>query len=156
MTLLVKRIYNCDKYCISHIYIYGEYICDAIEDPDRMLDQSQTLQYIKDHKVYAKTAIPTGLYELSLDIVSPKYSKSKYYMDFCKAKLPRIMNVKAWDGVLIHTGNTADDSAGCIIVGYNKVKGKVINSKIAFEKLYNILKTAKNEKIYIRIERTYD
>lgn len=154
MTILVERVFNSPSYCISHVYVDGQYVCDAIEDTDRMLDQSQTVEYIKAHKIYKETAIPTGLYELTLNIPSPKYSKNKYYMDFCKAKLPRVLNVPAFDGILIHIGNTADDSAGCLIVGYNKVKGKVLNSKVAFEKFYKIISKAK-DKIYIRYTRKY-
>ena len=68
--------------------------------------------------------------------------------------MPRLLNIPGYDGVLIHTGNTQDDSSGCIIVGQNKVVGKVINSKLTFEKLYPVLKQAsdKGEKITITIE----
>ena len=155
MIVSVIRIYNCSTYCISHVYADGEYICDGLEDTDRMLDQSQSLEYIKAHKVYGQTAIPTGYYKLTLDVVSPKYSKSKFYMDLCKGKVPRILNVPAYDGVLIHAGNTAEDTAGCLLVGYNKEKGKVLNSKLAFEKLYKLLLKHKNEEIYIKYTRLY-
>jgi hypothetical protein len=92
-----------------------------------------------------------------MNVVSPKYSNSAYYLLICKGKVPRLDNIKGYSGVLIHTGNTAADSSGCIIVGYNKVRGKVLNSKLAFEKLYNILKVAANkgETITITIDRTY-
>lgn len=45
-----------------------------------------------------------------------------------KRELPRILNVPHFDGILIHRGNTAKDTSGCILIGENKVKGKVINS----------------------------
>jgi hypothetical protein len=59
--------------------------------------------------------------------------------------------VKGFDGILIHKGNTAEDSAGCILVGYNKVKGKVLNSQIAFEDLMNnyLIPAKKVEKILV-------
>lgn len=153
MKAIVKRIFNNDKYCISHVYIDGEYVCDAIEDTDRMLDQSMSEQYIINHKVYAKTAIPTGTYRMTTNFTSPKFSKKAYYKSFCNGKLPRVLGVKGFDGVLWHRGATERDSAGCLILGYNKVKGKVVNSQQAFEKVYKMLKTSNN--ITVTYERTY-
>ena len=69
------------------------------------------------------------------------------------------MNVPAFDRILIHVGNIASqygksDSMGCILVGFNKVKGQVINSTNTFKKLYSLLTGAKNkqEKITLTIE----
>ena len=157
MIVTVKRIFNCNKYCISHIYIDGEYICDGIEDTDRMLNNEMGLSEIMKIKVPRKTAIPTGKYRLTLNVVSPKFQKYKYYMFFCSAKMPRVLEVPGYEGILIHKGVDQNSSAGCLIVGYNKIKGKVINSQEAFEKLYEILNTAnkKGEKIEIEYIRTY-
>lgn len=153
----IKRIFNNSKYCISHVYVNGQYICDAIEDTDRMLDDSMSVSEILSKKVYAKTAIPTGCYGVIMNVVSNKYSKKEYYKRFCGGKLPRLVNVKGFDGILWHKGNTEEDSAGCLILGYNTVKGKVTNSQGAFEKLYKILLTASNkgEKITAKYTRTY-
>ena len=157
MKLQLKRIYNCKDYCIGHLYVDGIYVCDTIEDTDRGLDNSMSLTEILNKKVKHETAIPTGTYTILMNIISPKYSKKQYYMDVCKGRVPRLNNVPAYDGVLIHCGNTAADSSGCILVGYNKVRGKVLNSKVAFEKLYAILNAANNrgETITITIERGY-
>lgn len=154
MEVLVKRIFNNDRYCISHIYVDGVYVCDGIEDTDRMLDDTMPYDYIIGVKVYAKTAIPCGRYRMTLDVVSPKFSKKTYYKNFCDGKMPRLINVKGFDGILWHRGSTEKDSAGCLILGYNKVKGKVVDSKKAFEDVYNILKTAKDE-IMVRYARSY-
>lgn len=158
MKLQLKRIYTCKDYTIGHLYIDNVYICDTCEDTDRGLDSSMPLAKLKQLKVANVTAIPTGTYNILMNVVSPKYSKRQYYMDICKGMVPRLANVPAYEGVLIHVGNTADDSSGCILVGYNQVKGKVINSKIAFEKLYSILKAAydNGEKIDITILRRYN
>lgn len=157
MILHIKRIYTNDRYTISHVYVDDAYVCDAIEDTDRMLDSSMTESEIAKKKVYAKTAIPTGKYEILMDVISPKYSKKQYYMDVCKGRVPRFNYVKGFSGVLLHCGNTAEDSAGCLLVGYNKVKGKVLNSKIAFESLYYKMKAAYDigQKITCTITRTY-
>lgn len=157
MKIEVKRIFNCSTYCISHVYIDGKYICDGIEDTDRMLDNSMDENYIKSKKVYAKTAIPTGTYRMTLGVVSAKFSQKKYYMDFCKGKLPRLENVKGFSGILWHRGNTEKDSAGCLILGYNKVKGKVIDSQRAFETVYRMLDIANRigDPIFVTYLRTY-
>ena len=70
-----------------------------------------------------------------------------------KKVLPLLLDVPHFEGVRIHTGNTEKDTEGCILVGYNKVKGKVINSKIAFDKVmkYLELATINNEKITIEV-----
>ena len=157
MILTLKRIYTCKEYTIGHLYVDGSYICDTLEDTDRMLDSSMTLDQIAKIKVKGMTAIPTGRYKVLMNIVSPKYSKSKYYMNICKGRVPRLDNVPGYSGVLIHVGNTAADTEGCLLLGYNKVKGQVLNSKVAFEKVYNKLSIAKSigQTIYIDIVRNY-
>jgi len=157
MKIEVIRIFNCDRYCISHIYIDGSYVCDGIEDTDRMLDDTMTVEYIKSKKVYGKTAIPIGTYEMTIDIVSPKFKQKPYYKNFCNGKLPRLHNVKGFLGILWHRGMDENSTAGCMILGYNKVKGKVINSQEAFEKVYHKLDIANRigEKIWVKYSRTY-
>ena len=67
--------------------------------------------------------------------------------------MPRILNVPGFDGVLIHPGNTALDTFSCILVGENRIKGKVINSKETFKNLYKKMKAAndRGEKIILEI-----
>lgn len=141
MKLKLIRISKRDTYTIGKLYINGEYFCDTIEDKDRGLDQSMPVNDIKKKKVYGETAIPTGTYELVID-----------YSSRFKKKMAHILNVPGYDGIRIHTGNTAYDSLGCIIVGQNKVVGKVMNSKVTYNKLFPILQEACNkEKVNITI-----
>ena len=157
MQLLLKRIYTCPSYTIGHLYVDNIYLCDTLEDTDRGLSQDMTVEQIKKIKIQDKTAIPTGKYNILMDVISPKYSKKQYYIDVCGGKVPRLDNVKGYQGVLIHVGNDQYDTSGCILVGLNKVKGKVLYSKATFEKLYAILKAAyvKKEGISLTIIRTY-
>lgn len=160
MKLILERNFPKETYTIGKLYYIDEdtqakrYICDTLEDTDRRLDSSMSEDAIKKLKVYAETAIPSGTYQITLNTISPKYSKRKYYKDLCGGKVPRLLNVKGYDGVLIHIGNTNKDTAGCILVGENKVKGRVINSTKAFEKLYKILKSARYG-TQIEIKRNY-
>lgn len=157
MTLGLIRIYNCPTYSIGKLYVNGEYLCDVVEDYDRGLEQTMPLAEIKKRKVYRLTAIPTGTYRVTMDVQSPKFAQYEYYKKFCNGFLPRILNVPGYDGILIHCGSSAGSSAGCIIVGYNTIKGKVTNSRKAWEKLMKHLLKAKKEreKIEITITRKY-
>lgn len=140
MKLTLNRIYRGPSYTIGKLYIDDKYFCDTLEDTDRGLTDIMPLAEILKIKKPSETAIPSGTYKITLDIVSPKFSTKAFYQQVCNGKLPRLLNVKGFNGVLIHSGNTEKDSSGCILVGQNKVKGKVINSQETFKKLYKILK----------------
>ena len=157
MRIELTRHYNCPTYSIGRIRVDNKYICDTIEDTDRGLDQSWSLAEIRKKKVYKQTAIPTGTYTVTLNVQSPKFAQYKYYKDKCRGYVPRLLLVPGYDGILIHCGSSAASSAGCIIVGFNTIKGRVTRSKEAWEELYGILKAAsdRNEKITITIDRTY-
>ena len=150
MKLKLDRYYKGPNYTIGRLYIYGEYFCDTLEDVDRGLLQSMSLEEINSLKVYGETAIPRGTYKITLDVQSPKYKNRNQYK-FCKGYLPRLLEVPGYDGILIHIGNYIKDTYGCILVGENKVKGQVINSTATFKKLYNILITSKDD-LEIEIE----
>ena len=145
MNLELKRIFKGKDYTIGRLFINGEYFCDTLEDPVRQLDS------IKD-KIYSETAIPAGKYKVSMSIVSPKYSIRKSY-NWCGGRLPRLLDVPFFEGILIHSGNTPDHTAGCILVGENKVKGQVINSMNTLKNLWVKLNVADEigEEIWIDI-----
>lgn len=150
MELVLERKWKKSDYTIGILLIDNKKFCEVIEDKDRGLKDSMTTEQIKLIKKPNMTAIPTGTYNVTLDVFSSKFGNIPFYKKVCNGKLPRLLNVKGFEGILIHCGNTQLDTSGCLIVGENKVKGKVINSKITFEKLYNILKNSK-DKITIKI-----
>ena len=156
-TITVKRIANNPtlKYCIGKLYINGVYVCDTIEDYDRMLDDSMSLQEILKKKVKGQTAIPTGTYKLSLKYTSQAF-KNTTWAKLYGGIVPRVLNVKGYDGILIHPGNTPADTFGCLLVGENKEKGKVINSQITWKKLMSTyLWPNRNEEWIIKYIRAY-
>ena len=140
-------------YCIGHLYIDGERYCDTIEDYDRGLDDSMKLVDIKNKKVWGQTAIPTGTYPLVTNIVSQKFYQYSYYKNYCYGKLPRLLNVKGFDGILMHRGANENNSAGCLILGYNTVVGAVTDSQKAWEKVYQKIKGRTD--VTIEIKRKY-
>ena len=105
----VERYAFLSTYTIGRMLINGKYFCDTLEDQVRDLTSEK--------KVYSKTAIPAGKYEVRVTW-SPKF----------KRNLPLLLGVPYFSGIRIHRGNKADDTSGCILVGENKVKGMVINS----------------------------
>lgn len=155
MLITLKRIpmKSGKPYQIGHLYVDGVYVCDTIEDIDRGLTSDMTLTQILKVKVKSQTAIPYGRYRVTMSVKSPKFAAKTYYARYCKGYLPRLLEVKGFEGILIHRGVNQNSSAGCLIVGYNKVVGKVVDSQKAFETLYPKLKAAsdKGEKIYIEI-----
>lgn len=154
MKLFLKRIAKKKEYTIGKLYIDNVYFCDTIEDTDRGLDQSMTEQQVRSIKIPGKTAIPTGTYKINMDIVSSKFGSKPFYKQTCNGKLPRLMEVIGYQGVLIHAGNTQRDSAGCLLVGKNKKVGMVLESKETFAKLvkdYLTPANKRNESITITI-----
>lgn len=135
MELRLKRKALEPEYTIGDLFINGEFFCNTLEDTYRDLS--------KEKKIPGKTAIPYGKYEVILNY-SPRFKK----------ELPRLLNVSHFDGVLIHGGNTPEDTEGCILVGENAIKGKVINSTSYKKKLIDMFIDArkKGEKSYITIE----
>lgn len=140
MELLLKRIFRGDKYTIGDLYIDGVWFSNVLEDTDRGLTDDMSEEEIKKIKVYGRTAIPKGTYKVEVTY-SPKF----------KRYLSILLNVKGFSGIRIHSGNTPEDTLGCILVGYNKEKGKVLNSRVTSDKLTALLRNTKEE-IYITIE----
>lgn len=153
MELKVDRKWKKSGYTISNLYVDGVKFCNVLEDTDRGLSSSMPLSQIKESKIKTKTAIPTGRYQVTIDIVSPKYSKKSTWVKYNSGKMPRLLNVPGYDGILIHPGNTAKDTDGCLLPGKNDKVGYVSNSTYWFKQLYEKMKVAKNngEKIYITI-----
>lgn len=155
MELTLKRIALRSEYTIGKLYVDGEYVCDTIEDTVRDLDKDGKFAN-GEVKIPGKTAIPYGRYEITMKVKSPKYSNfSKYsWAKKYDGYLPRLLNVPHFDGVLIHVGNSALDSEACVLVGENKVVGKVINSVNTFRRLmddYLVPAKKRNEKIVITV-----
>lgn len=153
MEILVERKYKKSKYTIGNLYIDGQFMSNTLEDTDRGLSNNMTVDQIKKIKIQDQTAIPTGTYEVVLNVISPKFGSKEFYKTYANGgRLPRLLNVKGFDGILIHVGEGGPElTSGCILVGLNTIVGKLTNSKECFKKVYKKLQTAK-DKIYITIK----
>ena len=131
MNIIIKRIFKGPDYTIGRMSIDGKYFCDTLEDTVRAPGV----------KIPGKTAIPAGKYKIKL-------AESLHF----KKLMPRLENVPGFTGVLIHSGNTAEDTEGCILVGKNRVKGKVLDSRETFAKLLRLLFVAERGGEALEIE----
>lgn len=152
MELVLKRDKNksTELSTIGQLYIDNIYFCDTLEDTDRGLISTMSLEEISKIKIKGITAIPKGKYKITLDIVSPRFSTKSAYKSI-EGKLPRLLNVPGYEGILIHIGNYPKDTDGCILVGKYSSKDMISSSTIWFNKLYEKLKESKDD-IYITIE----
>ena len=139
MNLTLIRKYKLPTYTIGKLYIDEEYFCDTLEDKDRGLTDDMTVSEISKIKIKNETAIPTGTYKVTIT-----------YSNRFKKNMPLINDVKGFEGIRIHSGNTNQDTEGCILVGFNKVKGNVINSRDTYNKLFSVLSKSNNITITIK------
>lgn len=132
MELKLNRIFLGSSATIGELLVNDKHLCDTLEDRVRP----------EGEKVYGKTAIPEGTYEVKLTH-SPRFKKI----------LPEILNVPNFSGIRIHTGNSSKDTEGCIIVGTwdGEKEDWVGSSKIAFDKLMSLLEKATNNKEKVTI-----
>lgn len=144
MRITLVRIANRPTYCIGKLYVDGKYFCDTIEDTDRGLSDEMDEKDILKQKIKGQTAIPTGIYHIYLTY-SPKYKKI----------MPLIANVKGYQGIRIHSGNTSKDTEGCLILGKNTKVGMVTESRKMFNAFFRLLMQAEQSKIIIDIQRKY-
>ena len=142
MKLTLRTRANKETYTIGHLFVDGEYFCDTLEDTNRGLNDSMTTAEILKGKVKGKTAIPRGTYEVRLTM-SPRFKRA----------MPLLMNVKGFEGVRIHSGNTPEDTEGCILVGLNKIKGHLVESRSTFDRLYRTMaaEVQRGKKVFIEI-----
>ena len=140
MKLTLKRVALKEGYTIGHLYINDEYFCDTLEDKVRDINKNGIFD-AGEVKIHGETTIPYGSYKILMNITSSKFSKYAQYR-FCKGRLPRLLNVPDFEGVLIHIGNYPKDTEGCILVGQNKIKGQLVNSTAVFHELWIKMNTA--------------
>ena len=171
MELLLKRIAKRKDYTIGHLYIQthpqtppvreggagalelpsltggmpegqggSDPFCDTLEPTWRDYEHGA-------YKVKGHSAIPEGRYAVVISW-SPKF----------KEWLPLLLGGpdfnRKWQGVRIHAGNTPEDTEGCILVGKNRIKGQVLDSRIWLHRLKRKITEAKQrgESVWLTVE----
>lgn len=119
MKLSLIRKSRSEDFTLGELSIDGQFFCYTVEDKVRPFGE----------KVFGKTAIPAGTYKVIINM-------SNHF----KKEMPLLLNVPGFEGVRIHSGNTADDSEGCIIIGMVKTENGVGMSRVAFTKLMDKIK----------------
>lgn len=144
MELELQAIDKTENTTISRLMVNGDFECFILEDVDRGLQQDMSIEEITAKKIYAKTAIPAGRYKV---IITPS--------NRFKRDLPLLVDVPGYDGVRIHPGNCAADTAGCLLPGVGKADDMVLQSRSAFNELFPKIELAieKKETVFITIKR---
>jgi len=113
---------------MGSLYVDGHFYCHTLEDVER-----------EHEKIYGETAIPKGLYDVIMSY-SPRF----------KRPLPELLNVPNFTNVRIHSGNSVQDTDGCILVGIRAGVGYLNSSRITSDRLNDtIMKSCGGVKIKI-------
>lgn len=147
MKLTLKRIVLKPTYTIGKLYIDDNYFCDTLEDTVRDINKDGEFDN-GEKKIKGKTAIPYGMYEITTSVVSPRF-KDRVWAKPYGGKIPRLINVPSFDGVLMHPGSSAADTSGCLLVGKNTIVGRLTDSQKTFHALMQKIKGQKNITIEI-------
>lgn len=140
MKLRLERCMQTDINTIGRLFVDDVYECHTLED------------VYHSPKVYGKTRIPAGTYKITFRTVGTTHSKySKRFPDFHKGML-WLRDVPNFEYILIHIGNTPEDTDGCILVGLAPSKDfkKLVGSTVAYTNLYK--KVMDEEELEITIE----
>jgi hypothetical protein len=135
MKIVVIRKHFTSISTIGELSIDGEPECVTLEDCDRRLEDGNA-------KIQDSTAIPRGVYKVIID-PSARFKKL----------MPRLLNVPGFEGIRIHSGNTAADTSGCILLGRSIAGPDAIsNSRFAYDRFFNRLEAALCAKEEVTIE----
>lgn len=144
MEILIHRKWLKPTYTISKVYVDGkDFGCNCLEDTDRGLNCAMSETEIAKTKLNGATAIPTGTYNVTYTY-SPRFKKY----------LPLLNGVPGFEGIRIHSGNTADDTEGCLLFGKNTIVGRITDSRTWTNKIIALIKSHldKGEKVYVTIK----
>jgi hypothetical protein len=129
MKIDITRKHFLPTCTIGELSVDGEFLCITIEDTVRQIAGEPVSAW----KIPKVTAIPVGTYPVQVTM-SNRFKKP----------MPLLVGVEGFEGVRIHTGNTSEDTEGCIIVGstWDGVSDFIAGSRVAFDKLFQGIESA--------------
>lgn len=145
MKIEVIRLKRLPGWTSGKLHVDGSYVCDTLEDADRGLEQSMGEARVAELKVPGSTAIPSGEYKVTLGVKSPRFGAMPFYKGACGGRLPRLIGVPGFEGVLIHAGNSAADTRGCVLVGRRAPQGILTDSRGALAEVCRLVREAEAE-----------
>ena len=139
---LIRKYYQA-KYTIGRLYVNNRFFSDCLEPPSQHLTERCSMDTIQNAKNKGYRAIPTGRYRILI-------TRSRRFGRW----LPLLMNVKGFEGIRIHTGNKPEDTRGCILPGFNRRKGYVLDSTRCVLTLVKMMTEAmeKGEKVFVTVK----
>lgn len=139
---LIRKYYQA-KYTIGRLYINNRFFSDCLEPPSQHLTERCSMDTIQNAKNKGYRAIPTGRYRILI-------TRSRRFGRW----LPLLMNVKGFEGIRIHAGNKPEDTRGCILPGFNRSKGYVLDSTRCVLTLVKMMTEAmeKGEKVFVTVK----
>lgn len=139
---LIRKYYQA-KYTIGRLYVNNRFFSDCLEPPSLHLTERSALGTILIAKYKGYRAIPTGRYRILI-------TRSRRFGRW----LPLLMNVKGFEGIRIHAGNKPEDTKGCILLGFNRRKGYVLDSTRCVLTLVKMMTEAiaKGEKVFVTVK----
>lgn len=134
MEIVVDRFISDKDTSVSRVSIDGKFECFGLED-----------EYRED-KIPGETRIPAGTYKVDLRTEGGFHNRYGQRYGSSHKGMLHIRNVPNFTYILIHCGNTDEDTAGCLLVGSsaNTVEGdmSVSSSRVAYKKFYPKVCTA--------------
>lgn len=141
MELKLEREASASGATIGKLSIDGQFECYTLEDQVRELRHDDgALIDPASWKIAGETAIPSGTYAVIVD-----------YSTRFKKLMPHIIGVPGFSGVRIHSGNTAADTEGCILLGQRRGAAEIFESRAAFDVFFPKLQAAFDRKELVKI-----
>ena len=125
---------------IGQLFADGIKLCDTLEPQPFKFIGKISADSVRKAKQVGPIAIPPSRYRIRMDIQSPQYYRSMWMRAICGAFVPRLMNVPGFTGILIHPGNSVEDTTGCILVGVHDALGHISSSRDMFVRVFSVLR----------------
>jgi len=140
MLITLQREQSANGWTLGKLAVDGRFQCYTCEDVVRPAGE----------KIYGQTAIPAGRYRVIVTR-SDRFSR----MAGREVRLPLLVGVIGFEGIRIHSGNTAEHTEGCILPGTGHNARGVTDSVAAFTLLMAMIEAAQasGEQVWIEISQ---